>query len=462
LHPLQILCERQGIPVLLRELADALPPLHRIREIAAFLDGLEKDGQTLANLTELRDRLERAGNWSETLIPALDELAADLGDTAIPATLVRAHLVDFLYESKRSLANRDTVLLSTIHAAKGLEFNHVFILGEGWEVPAAKLEEERRLFFVGMTRARQTLSLITLDQSRHPHTTALDTTTGVVRLRATRPSDADPVILNRHQSILALADIHLNFAGECPPDAGIHQALDRLRNGDPLRLVENRAGIEICSSSGKLLGRLSKAATEVWQPRLRNICDARLAACVIRRRDDSNLEYQSKLQMEQWLIPVPEILWEETAERDAIIIPFYPQLKLACGAFRDSIPGKPQSISVTGKNLDPAIHFVVRATGDSMNGGRTPIRDGDLILLEWISPDRAGSLTAEIAVAVECRDPLTDDTAYALKKIVKKTDGQYVLRSWNCDYPDQPINPENIRPFARFLRLVENDRRRDA
>jgi hypothetical protein len=50
---------------------------------------------------------------------------------------------------------------------------------------------------------------------------------------------------------------------------------------------------------------------------------------VIRRRDDSNLEYQSKLQMEQWLIPVPEILWEETAERDAIIIPFYPQLKLA-------------------------------------------------------------------------------------------------------------------------------------
>jgi ATP-dependent DNA helicase RecQ len=462
LHPLRILCEWRGIPVLLREQADALPPLHRIREIAAILDGLEKDGQALVNLTDLRERLTRADDWSGVLIPALDELAADIGDTSIPATLVRAHLVDFLLESKRSFATRDTVLLSTIHAAKGLEFNHVFILGEGWEVPLAKLEEERRLFFVGMTRARQTLSLITLDQSRHPHITALDTAPGVVRLRATQPPDADPVILNRHQTILALADLYLNFTGECPPDAAIHQALDRLRPNDPLRLVENRAGIDIHSASGKLLGRLSKAATQAWQSRLIDICDARLAACVIRRREDSNPEYHANLKMDQWLVPVPEILWEEPSEQDAIAIPFYPQLKLACGAFRDSIPGNPQSIAVAGKRLDPQIHFVVRADGDSMNGGHTPIRDGDLILLERISPIRAGSLTAEIAVAVECRDPLTDDTAYALKKIVKTAEGNYALRSWNRDYPDQPVNEESFHPFARFLRRVENNHRGDA
>ena len=54
----------------------------------------------------------------------------------------------------------------TLHAAKGLEFPVVFVLGceEGllpYTPPgkAADVEEERRLFYVGMTRARQKLAL---------------------------------------------------------------------------------------------------------------------------------------------------------------------------------------------------------------------------------------------------------------------------------------------------------------
>ncbi len=58
--------------------------------------------------------------------------------------------------------------LSTIHSAKGLEWDHVFVLwlGEG-RLPAAPtlhdptaLEEERRLLYVACTRARQTLTLL--------------------------------------------------------------------------------------------------------------------------------------------------------------------------------------------------------------------------------------------------------------------------------------------------------------
>ena len=68
--------------------------------------------------------------------------------------------------------NNDVVTLMTIHSAKGLEFDHVFIIGlEEGLFPhmnslnsSDEIEEERRLCYVAVTRARKTLTLVNAER----------------------------------------------------------------------------------------------------------------------------------------------------------------------------------------------------------------------------------------------------------------------------------------------------------
>jgi SAM-dependent methyltransferase len=43
-------------------------------------------------------------------------------------------------------------------------------------------------------------------------------------------------------------------------------------------------------------------------------------------------------------------------------------------------------------------HFIARASGNSMNGGKNPVFDGDYLLLEQVSPNNAGSISDQTMV----------------------------------------------------------------
>jgi DNA helicase-2/ATP-dependent DNA helicase PcrA len=118
-------------------------------------------------------RSEKNPDTADNRVRNLADLVADLDKN--PATTLPAadRLSTFLEEVTLDRDRKDddedagdAVTLITMHSAKGLEYPHVFIVGlEEGLLPHARskventLDEERRLFYVAITRARETLAL---------------------------------------------------------------------------------------------------------------------------------------------------------------------------------------------------------------------------------------------------------------------------------------------------------------
>ncbi|MDR1451876.1 MAG: UvrD-helicase domain-containing protein [Helicobacteraceae bacterium] len=114
-----------------------------------------------------KEEIERALNLDELYGLARDFSASNDG----------AGLVEFLSESAlasdQDAVGGEVVNLMTVHAAKGLEFDHVFVVGleEGFfplTGDTSDVEEERRLGYVAFTRAKKSLTLCSA-QSRFFH-----------------------------------------------------------------------------------------------------------------------------------------------------------------------------------------------------------------------------------------------------------------------------------------------------
>jgi DNA helicase-2/ATP-dependent DNA helicase PcrA len=156
-------------------------PRGKIAAFAAFLEEMRKlslelplaelasrimnDTGYLAKLKEERtsEAADRLANLQELLV-AMEEFSRSNSEGGMSAFLEQVALVSDL---ERTAAGRDSATLMTLHAAKGLEYQLVFMIGmeeklfphvRSLEDPE-QMEEERRLCYVGMTRARERLFL---------------------------------------------------------------------------------------------------------------------------------------------------------------------------------------------------------------------------------------------------------------------------------------------------------------
>lgn len=137
-------------------------------------------------------------------------------------------------------------------------------------------------------------------------------------------------------------------------------------------------------------------------------------------------------------------------------IPYFPDLKIACGYFKTSQHDEDNVRKVALPDhfgrMDAERHFIAHATGNSMNGGKNPIKDGDYLLLETITPDRAGSISNQI-VAIERQD-ISGDDQYLLRYVKKSGPGNYELIANNPDYETMKAT-EDMRTFARLKGIVD-------
>ncbi|WP_142415458.1 ATP-dependent helicase [Hathewaya massiliensis] len=101
-------------------------------------------------IQEIELALNVIGRW--------ENIQRDLGEsTDISAFLKWIHMKDI---QEKLMEQRDAVKIMTVHGSKGLEFPTVFVAGMNQNVFPSKrgdLEEERRLFYVAITRAKEKL-----------------------------------------------------------------------------------------------------------------------------------------------------------------------------------------------------------------------------------------------------------------------------------------------------------------
>ena len=165
----QLLNERQTQH--LQRFAHWLEQLSRHAESAdpkdiakTVIDDIQYENWLKSISNDPRSAQRRMENVHE-LIEWLASMDEQLEDKSLSARIARLTLLDILERNEQD-QSQDVVSMMTLHTAKGLEFPHVFLLGLEEDLLPHRnslqeggLEEERRLLYVGITRAQRSLTM---------------------------------------------------------------------------------------------------------------------------------------------------------------------------------------------------------------------------------------------------------------------------------------------------------------
>ena len=304
LEPVRSICELDGIPVQMAN--EDLTSIWHLRETQSLIGWLRNRDSRLIRNADVRERLtsQPQSPWIELLQEAIEAHEVEAGMAEIPMDT----FIEWLAEWGREARKRQRgLLLTTAHRAKGLEFDHVIVLDGGWDRVGREEDPDasRRLYYVSMTRARQTLALGCLGKP-NPIQRALRKSPAVVWRE---PFELPPPApeLRRHYRQLSLTDVYLSFAGQMPSTNRVHAAIAALSPNDPLQIRQRNGQWELLDFSGVAVGRLSRN----FKPPEGLVCThASVLAIATWARHHSDPEYQEQLQCDTWEVVVPELIFE--------------------------------------------------------------------------------------------------------------------------------------------------------
>ena len=307
LEPVRAYAEALGIPI---DMANEKPlTLWRMREMQGFVRTLLADRTRLLTIPELVAILnaQPQSRWTDLIGEGIGTLARELVEKAAPVP----DIVQWFGEWARDVRGEQRgLLLMTAHRAKGLEFDHVAILNGGWDRPSRGEDADapRRLFYVGMTRARSTLTVLT--DGRHAFVQPGD----AVLSRSVTP---DAAALPRARLRYLPPDpklVDLSFAGRLRPDDPSLAAIAATRPGDPVHLIRDGDRLRMENAHGQTLARFSRAFAP---PEGTTFLRGEVAAILHWRREDGDEEYNHLLRRDEWEVALPELVFE--AEVQAVM-----------------------------------------------------------------------------------------------------------------------------------------------
>lgn len=166
------------------------------------------------------------------------------------------------------------------------------------------------------------------------------------------------------------------------------------------------------------------------------------------------LQYENRLANidDESALPSAEVISINTQPKQ--LIPFFKELKIACGYFKSSTHTKAEMIELplTYGNLDPKKHFVVVASENSMDGGEYPIKHGDLLLLEHITHEYVDNVSG-VTIAIE-RNIANGDEQYLLRQVKNLDDRK--SQSMEQNTINEPIKSYNgVTLLALFKSIIE-------
>ena len=321
LEPFAALCRLRGVPMrLLRD--KNMPSLHTTREGAALLSLLRGERRratrsrvllraaTLSRWFRRRYGLSADEPIEHPFRAMLAQFIVECESAAPDSERVVPDLIDSVYDfgdgngsMSGDRANGPMVLM-TAHRAKGMEFDHVLLLdGGAWTQGG---DEERRLFYVAITRARKTLTICEAQGGKHAFVRDL----GALVLR-TRPAGFSPdTRLANRTWVATLEHVVISMPARSAPAAPIHRALARLEVGDRLMLrprSDRAVGWELADGEGVTIAHMSKS----FAPPAGEIVEVRVSAIIVRHAKGDE---QGDLPCKRWELVLPEI---EYRVRDA-------------------------------------------------------------------------------------------------------------------------------------------------
>lgn len=257
LAPIRAYCELNGIPCVQIENGHGSGKLklNQVREGQMLIRLLLNPRRNLVSKASLLRWIGRhvaqqpENHWMQLLQQCIEEFCLAWSLEEIPTSQFLDWVFEFSNEQRNSVAGKLTI--STVHAAKGREFRHVVVLDGDWSEKTSS--DERRLYYVGMTRAKETLTLVDFANTPNPYSSSIRNQPYAL-LSDNQAKYSHIPALDVKFIELGNADVYMDFAGQSS-DPKLHRAISDVRVGEQLKLI----GRELQNSKGLVVARLSKS-----------------------------------------------------------------------------------------------------------------------------------------------------------------------------------------------------------